>query len=1397
MKGSVGVNFITRLLQSKIPVLVISFGVIWFVIGVVVILSSEREITRQLDTISRVIRATKSLRYARNEFLSNDLAKSSEFYKTGKSEAVRNVDDLLDNMKRDVAELKKTNIARERSFKDIIFSIHLLEITWEKMVRQYLLIGNEKYGLVEKWSTAIHQVGKRITQLGYPALVNAYQTIRKHEKDLLIGFEKQRLFILQEEVDRIKRLFSSLPVDEKYLLEKLVNAYITNFIAHMDYRKAVGLTSNLGLKGQVNQLLIKIDTNLLEVFSLHSMSTRGILKMYVLVLAASLLLVLWFSWYVLSTISKNIYFPIRQINEAAAKLEEGNLDVSLDLQSANEVKHLADAFNRLLNNFRQKIGNAEIEIKQRDAESEAIFNAAVLGIVNFDEIGIIQKFNPAAEQLFGYQSSEIVGENIGVLLDIPEGEHAVEFLKHRLLGKSGRRIDSENELEGKHVSRRIFPILVSLGEMLLDNKVSYMGLIQDISHRKRSELERRSALEYAENLVQGITIPILVLDKDFFIQTANYAFLSFFRSSKTLIQGKQFFDLQGGSWGENELVDYLKAVFKKKTERRALGVRIKFPHIGEKELNIMASQTVQKSNSEPMILLVIRDITDEKMFEGNLIKTNSLLEEQNKIKSALAELGQILRGEDNIENLGNQSLFFLISSLNAQVGAFYVANGNKLIRNSSYSYDSNLKAPNHFLIGEGLVGQVAQQEKPIIIRDVPKNYLSIRSSLGDLFPNQLLIQPVLFEGKVLAVIEIGTMYHFTDEDVKYIALAAESIGISLQSAQSRSQLTSLLEKTKDQAETLMQQQLELRKKQMELVLKAKDLEKASRYKSEFLANMSHELRTPLNSLLILSNSLSKNEPGNLLDDQVNALKIIHSGGKELLELINDILDLSKVEAGKLSVFESETNLEEILKKIQGSFAPVAASKGIDLIVTLDERLPPFLFTDGKRLSQILRNLLSNGIKFTATGFVKLNVRYVKDLVAGVNLKETELVAFEVVDSGIGVPPDKQEIIFNAFQQADGSTSRRYGGTGLGLSISKELSRLLHGNIIMQSMVDRGSIFTLYIPLRRQASLLGELLPLNGVNQQASDVVLGSKSIPVPLAGKDQLKTGSANVDGQNGSASEHIPAREFSDELLFISNQEIVPDYFSDLAQVRKVSIKAIAQVDDLKTYMDNHIPRGIFYLLPRAEPGGDAVKNVFDYLRGIDDVPVMIGGLPSEKTIDSLSYLDNIVYKTWGEIDEIAVKSVFDYFLDVGVATKLANKRLLIVDDDMRNIYSLSHEFKRFNIIVDVAENGVRALEQIEKNSDIDLVLMDIMMPVMDGFTAIKEIRGRPGFLHLPIIALTANNLNEDRKKCIAVGASDYLAKPIVVPDLIRLIKRCFLRKFNLSYNGSDHGNQTKNLAS
>ncbi len=900
--------------------------------------------------------------------------------------------------------------------------------------------------------------------------------------------------------------------------------------------------------------------------------------------------------------------------------------------------------------------------------------------------------------------------------------------------------------------------------------------------------------------------------------------------------------------------------------------------------------------------------------------------EQDWLKTNLAKFARMLQGQRDLVTVGRMLLSELVPLVGAQQGTVYQMEAvptPSLWLLASYAQSGH--QPERISVGEGLVGQCALEKQRILLHQVPRQYTRIRSSLGESSPATVVVLPVLFEGDTKAVIELASLQPFTATHLAFLEQLTQSIGVVFNTIKATMRTENLLQQSQQLTTELTTRQAELQQTNEELASKAKQLaeqnaeverknreveqarkaleEKAaelaltSKYKSEFLANMSHELRTPLNSILILGQQLTENQHGNLSAKQVEWARNIHSAGADLLGVINDILDLSKIESGTVTVEVEELPFATLGESLTRTFRPVAESKHLEFRVELDPALPRAFLTDSKRLQQILKNLLANAFKFTAQGHVSLTVRPASEGWSPdhpVFRSAPQAIAFTVSDTGIGIEPDKQKLIFEAFQQADAGTSRKYGGTGLGLAISRELATLLGGEIRLTSVPDEGSRFTLYLPLAFAGSSRAPATPTIGVQTPlvwpTPALVTNDETIAddrdhvnpedrVLLIVDDdahysRVLLGLARDRGFKGIVASRGEtalslARQFPPTAVTLD--VLLPDmlgwsvlnHLKQNPETRHIPVQMLSVEEERQ----HGLARGAFSYLVKPATTVDlerAIDRLTQYVQSgprrllivedddieraaivdllaHDDVEITAVGtggealqaletagafeccvvdlrLPDVTGFDLLEYLKTVprfaemplvVYTgkqlTTSEQDYLrrVAKSVilkdvqspdrlFDetaLFLHRVVARLpeprqrllerlyrsseiLNDRRVLVVDDDARNIFALTTVLENQGMTVLSATNGRDAIDIVRNTTDLRAVLMDIMMPDMDGYETMRAIRREPAFRMLPILALTAKAMKGDREKCLEAGASDYIAKPVNTEQLLSLLR-------------------------
>ncbi|MET0084568.1 MAG: response regulator, partial [Sedimenticola sp.] len=952
-------------------------------------------------------------------------------------------------------------------------------------------------------------------------------------------------------------------------------------------------------------------------------------------------------------------------------------------------------------------------------------------------------------------------------------------------------------------------------------------------------------------------------------------------------------------------------------------------------------------------------------MQFNLRENREKVAAQDWLKTGQAELNESMRGELDIGTLGRNIIDYLAEFLQIQLGALYLAEESghlKMI--GSHAYSQRKTVSNDFAPGEGLVGQAALERKPIVISNCPDDYITIRSGLGESVPRNILVFPLVMNEETKGVIELGSFEAFSEAQMEFLGVVGSSIAITLHAARARTRTVELLEQTQRQSRELQAQQeqlqaaneelqtqqeelkttneeleeqaqrlkaseesLQSQQEEMEVTneeleeknkllerqsqeveqareeieQKARELAQASKYKSEFLANMSHELRSPLNSLLLLAESLKNNPEGNLSPEQIESAGIIYGSGNDLLSLINEILDLSKIEAGRMDLNPELVRPTELANNARALFYHLAEEKGLKLEISVSETAPAQLTTDRQRVEQIIKNLVSNAIKFTEQGSVAISFGRPD---AAANLQASGLtvdqtLAIAVKDSGIGVPPDKQQMIFQAFQQADGSTSRRYGGTGLGLSISSELAHMLGGEIQLESEPGTGSTFTLYLPLEVPVTDTEQPPPATQVEvisaepqqdtppataktmpdvvfpddreslQKGDDILLIIEDDPkfarilyqrahehrfhgvVALNGEEgielarQLLPAAITLDlqlpGMDGWTvlsilkdapdTRHIPVHIISVEesdietrrrgaighLTKPASQADIEQVFQQFKELSRKQSKRLLVVEDDDTERRNLV--GILdednAVIDEVTSGEEAWKALHEAQYdcvildlGLGDMdgsellrrlsaeaeveipPVIVytaRNLTHEEELELREYASSIILKDVRSqerlLDEVSLflhsvvselpeqkQRIITNLHDTDAVFR--DRKVLVVDDDMRTVFAITRLLSAHGIKALKAENGLKALELLDREPDVELVLTDIMMPEMDGYETIARIREQDRFNKLPVIALTAKAMKEDRERCLTAGASDYLTKPLDQDRLLSMMR-------------------------
>jgi CheY-like chemotaxis protein/CHASE3 domain sensor protein/HAMP domain-containing protein len=987
------------------------------------------------------------------------------------------------------------------------------------------------------------------------------------------------------------------------------------------------------------------------------------------------------------------------------------------------------------------------------------------------------------------------------------------------------------------------------------------------------------------------------------------------------------------------IVFYLRVI--KDIKERAILQRELLEKDKETTQRINVIQHIAKKISEGDYSVRIND--KEKDALGDLsVALNSMAEslafsfgklsDNEWLQRGVASLNEKMVGEKDLHLLTTQIIEFTTAYTGSHVGALYLLEKEMLELHGGYALlDSTRKK---IPVGQGIVGQALLAQHEIIIEDVDPDYVTVSHATGNIRPRAVIAFPIFNDGEAIGVLELAAIKLYTERDQTFIKTVTENIGSAISSAINHKKLQELLEETQAQSEELQAQHSELEnmnaeleahaqklqtseeelrvqqeelqqsnfeleernriinERNLEIIKKADELEQSTRYKSEFMANMSHELRTPLNSILLLSRYLSENNQHNLTEDQMESARVIFNSGNGLLELIDELLDLSKIEAGKMEIEYSNISLSGLLHDMKSLFLPVAKEKNIELRIAYGPGFNTTLESDKMKLEQILKNLLSNALKFTTEGYVALTVTLDEN---GAYIK------FEVEDTGIGIPEDKLGVVFEAFTQADGSTKRKYGGTGLGLSISRQLARLLGGEISVSSQTGKGSVFTLTVPTAKQEAIEKKLSFAEQITldepQQPIDLAPQNKSryvtevIPDEVEDdRERLQPGDkviliieddtafakallvftrkqnykclVAVRGDQGvqMARQYKPLAilldiqlpvmdgwEVMEELKSDNQTRHIPVHIMSSLEVKKESrmhgavdfINKPVAIEQMKLIFEkleaalNKSPKRVLIVEENTKHAKAISHFLEDYNVSVSvkqtidesiatlkneavDCVILDMGIPDKTAYDTMEavkatpgmedlpiivftgknlshteenrirqYADSIVVKTAHSYQRILDEvGLFLHLVEenkarpvkeniTGRALDILNgKTILVADDDVRNIFSLTKSLEQHHVKVITATDGAEALVQLAEHPETDIVLMDMMMPEMDGYESTAKIRQNPKFKHIPVIAVTAKAMLGDREKCIAAGASDYISKPIDIDQLISLLR-------------------------
>ncbi|MBC7538509.1 MAG: PAS domain S-box protein [Bacteriovorax sp.] len=1238
----------------------------------------------------------------------------------------------------------------------------------------------------------------------------------------------------------------------------------------------------------------------------------------------------------------------KEAREFIASLKRGELVPNLETKRKHKDGRIIDVWltNTKLTDDKGKltgIATTERDITAQTKTLEKFRRMATViqdsnDAITFQDLeGNILAWNRGAEIMYGYSEAEALSMNIVDTVPKEYQEEALGFLASLKRGELVPNLETKRKTK----DGRILDVWLT-NTKLTDDK----GKLTGIATTERDISEQMGSLEKFRRMatvIQDSNDAITFQDLEGNILAWNRGAEIIYGYSQAEALKMNIVDTVPKEYQE-EALGFLASL---KRGELLPNLETKRKHKDGRIIDVWLTNTKLTDDKGKLtgIATTERDITERKQHEASL---KEKFRELDYLREGQIALSERMRGQQDISRLGQSILSHLVPFTNAQLGAFYWATGDKkLQRVSGYALSKSSSSERIIEFGEGLIGQVALEKRSLLIENVPAGYFNkIKSDLGEMTPRSLIICPILYEDEVNGVIEIASIIPFTEHQRAFLSHVSGNIGIAINTTNVRKKVEELFEKSQTLNQNLQTQQEELtnanevleeqsralkisqarlenqqselektnnqleeqtqalerqkdilneknkavNKAQVLLEEKTNEVQRASQYKTEFLANMSHELRTPLNSSLILAKLLMDNSKGNLNDEQVQFASSIYSSGNDLLNLINDILDLSKVEAGKLDVRVESVFIPKVLESLRRTFQPLALEKKLNFEVTSEINIPQAINTDRQRLEQILKNLLSNSLKFTEKGSVKIKLfRH-----------SNGNYAFEVSDSGIGIPKEQQEIIFEAFRQADGTTIRKYGGTGLGLSISRDLARLLGGTIEVESTAGFGSRFTLILPESydnsavltaptkvysdtQEEKITIECLDESKTkkylqlpfNDDRSDLSQAGRTVLViedePQFSKilfdvaHELKYKCLVAQGADegfGMALEYTPDAILLDMKLPDHLGLTVLDRLKQNPNTRHIPVH-IMSVDD---YSETAFQMGaVGYMLKPVKR--DDIKNVFAKIEtklsqkisrvlvvegneikrdnichlindeGIEittvslakealhelkkttfDCMIMDLVLPDmtgEKLLEQMIQEENhifppVIIYTGTSLSKIEEESLRKYSHSIIIKGARSPERLLdevtlflhrmesklppesrkilklvrsreqvfegrkilLVDDDIRNIFALTSALEQKGATIIVGRNGHEALEKLNLDPGIDLVLMDVMMPEMDGHEATKRIRKQKRFEKLPIIAVTARAMKDDQEKCLEAGANDYLSKPVDLDKLLSLIR-------------------------
>ncbi len=1050
-------------------------------------------------------------------------------------------------------------------------------------------------------------------------------------------------------------------------------------------------------------------------------------------------------------LSRLISRPINEFIEVTRAVSKGDLERTVAVRTGDELEELANS----LNDMTQEIKASRVKLGEAmDYVSNIIENISEsLLIVDFE--AKIKTTNQATLLLLGYRQEELAGQSAGLI--VKDGEEIFRKLIHRLI----RKQEPVQDYEMIYLTRQgdLIPVNCSISA-LLDTS----GKLTEVICMAKDLREIRRLISELDQIYNGAPSPIRVIDPEFRVVSQNRAMSQLIGVSAEEAKGRPCYELLSGPYCRTENCS-LRLILKghKRIDRESERITSEGKVI---PCRILANPFRDAHGKIVGVIEVFVDVAEKRDFIRRLEAKSRELANALENQQAYADIMGTLSSIIDLDTLLDEVLVKVAGYTNSQLGVVYLFENGRLVPHAAYSLD--MKDIKEFQLGDSLPGECAREKRPILVSDVPDDYFMVRSGMGESLPGHIICLPISFKSRLVGVLELASLAGFGEKELGFLKIVVDQLGVGIDHALAYRKAESLAAELQEKNELLMSQNEELQSQSEELLAlneelqsqaeelavqkkaledKTRQVEEANRLKSEFLSNMSHELRTPLNAILGMTRLLKGEMNGITEDQQADYLEIIERNGTTLLELINDVLDLSKIEAGKVEIIWGKICLGTFIEEVLQSVRALADEKALDLMVELDPGADSIV-SDTDKLRQILLNLLSNAIKFTEEGSVSILTKGRKDD-----------VSITVKDTGIGISGEALKYIFDAFRQVDSSTTRVYGGTGLGLNIVKKLVDLLGGKIQVESEVGKGSTFTITLP--RQPITLKEAD--EGWKERIRSVLLTEEATPskdtkprsrkqILIIDDDPIVTRELSVILKEGDYQLRF-AFNGLEGMEYIRNEE--PDLI--LLDLKMPDMDGFSLIEEMqKEKRTRDIPVIILSAM-------DLSREEMDRLAGNVKQVILKG------QINKIGFLDAVSRALYGKEppEEVSAGSMHEPDRQVQVEAASGPAKILVVEDNKDNLFLLKHAFRRTDYELYTAENGADAIETAKKVRP-DLILMDMLMPVMDGYEATRRMREIKELARIPIIALTARAMRGDREKTLAAGCNDYVSKPINPTELI-----------------------------